>query len=81
MLNLEVLARREGEAWARWRLHQLRALGQPIPSHWPGIFAVAYITAEDLASARAIHVRDIQKLAQLINDYAAETWTALVQAA
>src|SRR5204863_122806 len=31
VLDLELLARREGEAWARGRLEQLKLLGRPVP--------------------------------------------------
>ncbi len=43
--------------------------------------ALAYPTAEDMATVRAIDPRDIQKLALRINDYAERAWAALVQAA
>jgi hypothetical protein len=81
VFDFELLARREGEAWARGRLEQLRLLGRPIPPDWPGLMALAYLTAEDLATVRAIDPRDVQKLALRINEYAERAWAALVQAA
>ena len=81
MRDFELLARREGEAWARRRLEQLQLLGYPIPADWPGLMALAYMTAEDLAIVRAIEMADIEKLALRINEYAARAWAELVQAA
>ena len=81
VLDIEVLARREGEAWAKARLEHLRELGLPIPMRWPGLLALAYMTAEDLADVRAIQFGDIQKLAARIQEHAARTWAELVHAA
>jgi len=81
LLDFELLARREGEAWARGRLEQLQILGQPIPRDWPGLFALAYMTAEDLAAVRAIDFADVHKLALRIHEYAAQTWASLIRAA
>ncbi len=77
MAKLEDLARREGEAWAKNRLEQLRELQAPVPRIWPGLIAVAYMVAEDLADNGVILSSDVRKLAERINDYASQTWSVI----
>jgi hypothetical protein len=79
MSDLENLARREGEAWARRRFEQLHELERPVPHVWPGLIAVAYMVAEDLADNRVIQPRDVRKLAERINECAAMTWSTLAR--
>ncbi len=75
MPDLEELARREGEAWAKDRFEQLRESAHPIPQVWPGLIAVAYMVAEDLADNGVIKSSDVRRLAERINGYAARTWS------
>ena len=79
MAKLEDLARREGEAWARDRLTQLRQLEHPVPQSWPGLIAVAYMVAEDLADNGIIASSEVRGLAERINDYAARTWSVIAR--
>jgi hypothetical protein len=79
MRDLEELARREGEAWARDRLEQLLELDHPLPQSWPGLIAVAYMVAEDLADNRVIASTEVRKLAERINEYAAKTWSVIAR--
>ena len=79
MRKLEDLARREGEAWAKDRLEQLRGQERPIPQSWPGLIAVAYMVAEDLADNRVIPSSDVRRLAERINDCAAQTWAVIAR--
>jgi hypothetical protein len=77
MADLEALARREGETWARNRLEQLRMLEHAIPKAWPGLIAVAYMVAEDLADNGVIASYEVRRLAERINDHAAMTWSVI----
>jgi hypothetical protein len=79
MADLEVLARREGETWAKDRLQQLIELDRPIPRAWPGLIAVAYMVAEDLADNGVIASSEVRELAERINDCAARTWSAMAR--
>jgi hypothetical protein len=76
MADLDELARREGETWAKDRLQQLI---RPIPRLWPGLIAVAYMVAEDLADNGIIASTEVRKLAERINEYAARTWSAMAR--
>jgi hypothetical protein len=79
MADLEALARREGETWAKDRLQQLIELDRPIPRIWPGLIAVAYMVAEDLADNGVIASTEVRALAERINEYAARTWSAMAR--
>jgi hypothetical protein len=75
MIDLDSLARGEGEAWAKERLEQFRQLRLSIPSRSPGHFVYAQMVAEHLCETGIIHPSDVAKLADKINEYAAEIWS------
>jgi hypothetical protein len=79
MADLEALAQREGETWAKDRLQQLIELDRPIPRVWPGLIAVAYMVAEDLADNGVIASSEVRPLAERINECAARTWSAMAR--
>ena len=79
MADLEDLARREGEAWARDRLQQMLELNDPVPRSWPGMIAAAYMVAEDLADHGVITSSDVRQLAERINDHAKRAWSAMAR--
>jgi hypothetical protein len=79
MADLDLLARREGETWAKDRLQQLIELDRPIPRLWPGLIAVAYMVAEDLADNGVIASTEVRALAERINEYAARTWSDMAR--
>jgi hypothetical protein len=73
MVDIERLARLEGELWARRiRDHLLRWDG-PLQMDWPGRAA----EARTLASTLTAHARTRDRLARLIQERAADVWHEL----
>ena len=73
MVDLERLARLEGELWARRIRDQLVRWDGPLQMDWPGRAAEAHT----LASTLTANARTRERLAKVIQERAADVWQAL----
>jgi hypothetical protein len=70
MVDIEELARREGESLARAILRLKQARGDPVPRDWPGSMNAAYLVASSLA----VDPTELDQLARRIDEYGSKTW-------